>query len=93
MIRQRKLRTSFAHEDAMKKLALGLNFIALTLSSGGDATSTSFIGFCRVPKPRLNGILLPMLLVVLPNEDPNILNFDKYYSIFSCWLYREQTRV
>ena len=67
------LLTSFDHEDAIKKLALGLNLIALTLSSGGDATSTSFIGFCKVPKPRFKAILPPILLAVLPNVDPNIL--------------------
>ena len=54
-------------EEAIRKSALGLNLSALTVSSGGDCTSTSFIGFSVVPRPRV---------FVAVGVDPNVLNDD-----------------
>lgn len=54
-------------EEATRKSALGLNLSALTVSSGGDCTSTSFIGFSFVPRPRE---------FVAVEVDPNVLNDD-----------------
>ena len=68
-----KALTSFDHDEAIRKFAFGLNLRVLTESSGGEATSTSFIGFCNVPRPRFNGILLPKVLALLPNVEPNIV--------------------
>ena len=55
--------TSFAQEDAIRKSAFGLNFIALTVSSGGAWTSKSFMGLSWVPSPRV---------LVVVEVEPNV---------------------
>ena len=47
----------------MRKSAFGLNLSALTVSSGGDCTSTSFMGLSVFPRPRE---------FVVVEEEPNV---------------------
>jgi len=55
-----------SHEEAMRKLALGLNLTQLIVSVGGDATSMSLFAFPAgvvVEPPKLKELVPP------PNND------------------------
>lgn len=87
--KRRAVLTSFAQDEAIRKSALGLNLRALTVSSGGDWTSTSFMGFSLVPRPREFVVLevdpnVPKLEVA-----PNVLfAVANILRIRLCWLLR-----
>ena len=54
----------------MRKSAFGLNFSALTVSSGGDWTSVSLLGLSLIPRPREFVVLVVVPNVPKPDEVP-----------------------